>query len=245
MIPKENEISNLIQSINSIVDDASNFGNDLKHAREGIGKLQNTLVQLDDYAKRIQNNVTRAVEKLQTLKGFSNSIEMPKDTPKAKLTNKTDVSEQKNMVDKKSISADEKKSSSRTDSTTPVGIMIFICPEGEGSDHQIGDSTCIPRRQLVPTTQEEKMILDYLIQKGHKPNQREYNRVYRELSTMLVKAPKNAVAIELRVGKPEEELKTVELFFHVKVKDTIQFADFRYVRYKGVDAYRIKSAVTV
>jgi len=61
---------------------------------------------------------------------------------------------------------------------------------------------------------------------------------------MLLNAPKNAIAIEIRVGRPGDSTSGksfIELFYHIQVKDSVTYASFKYVEIEGIEAIRAKS----
>jgi hypothetical protein len=61
---------------------------------------------------------------------------------------------------------------------------------------------------------------------------------------MLLNAPKNAIAIEIRAGRKSDHLKWksyLELFYHIQIKDSVTYASFKYVEINGVEAIRAAS----
>ncbi len=74
------------------------------------------------------------------------------------------------------------------------------------------------------------MLLEYMQQKGMKPTQSEYNKLYKEIAHMLVEAPKNAVAIQARTAKTaDNQARFIELFYHVTINNKIDYAQFKYI----------------
>jgi len=121
-------------------------------------------------------------------------------------------------------------------SISSAGVMLFISPAERTSSksYNANESTCLPRRQLVPTLDEEKMILDYLIRMKFRPSQKEYNRLYKAITYMLINAPKNAIAIQIRAATTSDKKRCIESFYHIQTKDGVNHACFKYIEIKGV-----------
>ena len=121
--------------------------------------------------------------------------------------------------------------------TDKIGAMIFISPSDNPgiTDHS---STRIPRRQLIPSEFEEKMIIDYIKNKKVKITKGEYKKIYKEICSMLINAPLNAIAIQLNVSTRREGKKFIEIFYHIKNKESVSYASFKYIEVKGVEHYR-------
>jgi Holliday junction resolvase-like predicted endonuclease len=85
----------------------------------------------------------------------------------------------------------------------------------------------------MPLPEEEELILKYLNQGGHRITQKEYNKLLKEISSLLISAPKNAIAIELKKKDSNTHKKNLEICYHIKVKNTLSQANFKYFQYKG------------
>lgn len=122
------------------------------------------------------------------------------------------------------------------------GVMLFVSPDPNLEDTS-GFATRQPRRELLPTETEERMILDYVREQGIKLTKSEYRTIYKKVSNMLVSAPRNAVAIQIRLKKIPENRKILELFYHVSVNNRLEAASFKYIEIKGVEYYRSLKSV--
>lgn len=119
-----------------------------------------------------------------------------------------------------------------------MGVMIFLSPDVKRSKKLDDSSTCIPRRQLVPSSSEEKMIIDYLIKSNIRPTKGEYKQIYKEICRMLLNSPTNAIAIQLKTVRKDKNKTFAELLYHVKIKDKVEYAALKYIELKGVEYYR-------
>ncbi len=239
---KTKELSNLFKYISSLLNDSEHLEQDLHLLKGYIKSLKDIATELETYAGQVQSYAEENRAKITKLvQYFMKKIE----------DGQTMVETQTSVSEPPRTEADtaEKTRKSPTAPSPGIqqedhgeGVIIYITPESDDGGQHSADSTHLPRRQLLPTSQEEKMILDYLIGASLKPTQKEYNRLYKEITNMLVNSPKNAIAIQVRrAGStgPEGQ-KYIELFFHVRIKDNLDFAGFKYVEMKGVDAYRKK-----
>lgn len=251
MNSKKNEISDIVEYINSLVRDTESLEEDIKLIKIGINRLQNTATELETFANRIQTKFEQTILKInQTMGYFLNQIQNSKDIEIK--TKESDVKEEnKKAVKTSTKSKQESHPLSMNNKTlekietaekdkSPEGVMILICPVQKSKRRGGSDSTCVTRRQLVPTTEEEKMILNYLIRCNHKPTQKEYNRLYKEVCNMLLKAPKNAIAIEICTADPRSEKKYIEIFYHINIRGKRDYACVNYVEITGVEAYRVR-----
>ena len=127
------------------------------------------------------------------------------------------------------VAADEDKTKKKDSES----VLIFISPELDTPKDKKSDSTRASRRQLMPTSDEEKILLDYLNKKNCPITQGEYEKLLKEISSMLVSAPKNAVVIEITKIDNVGECHTLELCYHIKVRNELTKACFNYFEYKG------------
>jgi|GEM_PF-3232192 len=122
------------------------------------------------------------------------------------------------------------------------GVMLFVSPDPNLEDTS-GFATRQPRREMLPTEIEEKMILEYVRREGIKLTKSEYKTIYKKVSNMLVSAPKNAIAIQLRLKSIAQERRILELFYHINVNNRVEYASFKYIEIKGVEFYRSLKSV--
>lgn len=253
---KKNEISKLGTHLSSLFIDIEQLEMDLQLLKSSIGRMKNTFSELELLANRLYSSTEKSKLKMNQLidiylhkieSGNINLIsqsggEAPAAKPGPSSQHKT-VTEKKDTPSTTPASiAGQSGGKNKQDTTGKAGVMIFISPENKRMKEFSGDSTCIPRRQLLPTVDEEKMILEYLIRTDHKPTQEEYNNLFKEVCNMLISAPRNAIAIELRTAGPKSKTKSVELFYHIKVRNKLDFACLKYIEIEGVNAYRQKKA---
>ncbi len=85
----------------------------------------------------------------------------------------------------------------------------------------------------MPMAEEEQLILSYIKKNGSSITQREYKELLKQISDMLLNAPKNAVAIEIKKIDPVDNIKNLELCYHIRVKGKLSLACFSYFHYKG------------
>lgn len=233
-VTQQEELARIFKYVSAVAKDTEAIEREIALYKSGVSRLHHTVDEMSILSNQLEEQVSMTRDRLnQLLEYFMKRIE----------------SEQPPMDEDEDTAADktilESALSPKVTDSPPAssrGVMIFISPPTDDKPHREGaDSTCTPRRQLVPTIQEEKMILDYLIKNNHKPTQEEYNRVYKEISNMLIQAPKNAVAIEVRSADPRGDRKYVELAYHVQIKDQLDLACLKYIEIKGVDAYRMRT----
>jgi hypothetical protein len=256
MKAKKNEISKLGTHLSSLFIDIEQLEMDLQLLKSSIGRMKNTFSELELLANRLNSSTEKSKLKMNQLidiylhkieSGDINLIsqsggEAPAAKPDPSSQQRTSVEIEKPSSAATVPAVGQHGGKSKNDTTGKAGVMIFISPENKRFRELSGDSTCVPRRQLLPTVDEEKMILEYLIRTDHKPTQDEYNNLFKEVCNMLISAPRNAIAIELRTAGPKSKTKYIELFYHIKVRNKLDFACLKYIEIEGVNAYRQKKA---
>jgi len=231
---QQEELARIFKYVSAVAKDTESLEQEISLYKSGVCRLRHTVDELSIIGGQLEEQLSMTRDRLnQLLEYFMKRIESEQPA----IDDEEDTAADKTILESTVThnATDSPPASSR-------GVMIFISPPTDDKPHREGaDSTCTPRRQLVPTIQEEKMVLDYLIKNNHKPTQEEYNRVYKEISNMLIQAPKNAVAIEVRSADPRGDRKYVELAYHVQIKDQLDLACLKYIEIKGVDAYRMRT----
>lgn len=231
---QQEELARIFKYVSAVARDTESLEQEIALYMSGVSRLKHTVEEMGIIGGQMEEQLSMTRDRLnQLLEYFMKRIE----AEQPEVDDEEDTAADRTMLESAVVqkSAGSPPPSSR-------GVMIFISPPTDDTPHRAGaDSTCSPRRQLVPTIQEEKMVLDYLIKNNHKPTQEEYNRVYKEISNMLIQAPKNAVAIEVRSADPRGERKYVELAYHIQIKDQLDLACLKYIEIKGVDAYRMRT----
>ncbi len=127
-------------------------------------------------------------------------------------------------------------SNDKTRKREAESVMIFISPEVDTAKDGDSDSTRESRRQLMPTMEEEKVLLGYLQDEETVITQKEYERLLKVISEMLISAPKNAIAIEVKKIDTGSQRKTLEFCYHIQVKGMLTRANFNYFEYKGKES---------
>lgn len=233
---QQEELARIFKYVSAVAKDTESLEQEITLYKSGVSRLRCTVDELGIIGGQLEEQLSQTRDRLnQLLEYFMKRIESEHPA----MSDDEDTAADRTVMEtSSSVSVSVKASDSPPANSR--GVMIFISPPTDDKGHREGaDSTCTPRRQLVPTIQEEKMVLDYLIKNNHKPTQEEYNRVYKEISNMLIQAPKNAVAIEVRSADPRGDRKYVELAYHVQIKDQLDLACLKYIEIKGVDAYRM------
>lgn len=232
-VTQQEELARIFKYVSAVAKDTEALEQEIALYKSGVSRLQHTVQELGILGGQLEEHISMTRDRLdQLLEYFMKRIEAEQPP----------IDDEDTAADKTLMEAPVTQKPSDSPPASSRGVMIFISPPTNDKPHRAGaDSTCTPRRQLVPTIQEEKMILDYLIKNNHKPTQEEYNRVYKEISNMLIQAPKNAVAIEIRSADPRGDRKYVELAYHVQIKDQLDLACLKYIEIKGVDAYRMRT----
>ncbi len=253
MEAKKNVISKLGTHLSSLFTDLEQLEMDLQLLKSSISRLKSTFSELELLSARLQSGSEKSKLKMnQLIDIYLHKIEsgninlMSKTSKESRTTKQTATIESKGSQQKENVATgsaiDQSGGKNKHYTTGKAGVMIFISPEHKRIKELSGDSTCIPRRQLLPTVEEEKLILDYLIRTDHKPIQEEYNNLFKEVCNMLISAPRNAIAIEIRTASAKSKSKSVELFYHIKIKNKLDFACLKYIEIEGVNAYRQKKA---
>lgn len=237
------DLSKMVKDLMSLINESENLGDYMQLLTSGIRRMKSTVAELEIVANRISSHgemnraqlsatLERMLDYIGTCNFDAGDFTLPKQVPPRQCP-----VQHHPTPGKKKTALPPRES----------GIMIFICPEAEKRKNARGDTTCVPRRQLVPSTEEEKLLLNYLIRTNNKPSQKEYNRLYKEICYMLLNAPKNAIAIEIRAGRTSDSAhgkSCIELFYHVQVKDSVTYASFKYIEILGIEAIRAKSGLS-
>ena len=257
MEAKKNKISKLGTHLSSLYIDIEQAEMDLQLLKSSIGRLKSTFSELELLTKRLQSSTEKSKLKMNQLidiylhKIESGNINLMSQTngeeaPAARPAPTSPLKESSQKVKVTTGTAGSTTNHAlgmdKPSSSESPGVLIFISPNDKQIKDISGDSTCIPRRQLLPTIEEEKMLLDHLIRTDHKPTQEEYNNLFKEVCNMLISAPRNAIAIEIRTANQKSKTKCIELFYHIKVRNKLDFACLKYIEIVGVNAYRQKKA---
>ena len=159
---------------------------DVQLIRTILNQLKNSITELELVSKRIKSDSEKSRSKINFL--MEMIIQNAEREGLMDLEAKDKLSksiQEKSEKQEKKIKTRQQKPAIQVESYAEAlqnnqkkpGVIIFITPDTEDRKRASGDSTCIPRRQLLPTVEEEKMILDYMIRNNRKPTQKEYNQV--------------------------------------------------------------------
>ncbi|MCP4157391.1 MAG: hypothetical protein GY757_57300, partial [bacterium] len=142
----------------------------------------------------------------------------------------TNANPEETLLEQTGMDDSTKKSDSES-------VMVFISPDFENQSGKKDDSTRVSRRQLMPTVEEEHVILSYLEKEGTFITKGEYEQLIKQISAMLVSAPKNAIAIEIKKVDPGPagggDVETLELCYHISVRNDVSQACFKYFEFVG------------
>ncbi len=245
---KNKEISSIFKYISVMIEDAERMDNDLKLIKKKINLLKHSLEEIEIYFDRVSGFTSRSRIKIDyMIEYFMRQVEENRSREMDKISEnikEVEPRQAKTRVEKKVKTvtvARSEKPKTKAKVKIPkeeLGIMIFLSPDVKKIKKIDDGSTSIPRRQLVPSSSEEKMVIDYLIRSNIKPTKAEYRQIYKEICRMLLRSPTNAIAIQLKTVRKNKNKIFAELLYHVKIKDKVEYADLKYIELKGVEYYR-------
>ncbi|MCP4214580.1 MAG: hypothetical protein GY765_07980 [bacterium] len=195
---------------------------DMLTVKEGLNKISGAIIKLERFVSETEEELTRTQRRIgQVVKYLENKEE------EHRYIDKTVVEKIEHEAEN-GVEADNEITRQRDENS----VLFFIMPESDGAKPGSGDdSTRQTRRQMLLTIDEEKVLLAYLEKRGASIKQQDYERLLKDISNLLVSAPKNAIAIEVKKLDSNSSGNTLELCYHIKVKEDVSQANFLYFEY--------------